>query len=276
MGNCSCAQKASFIDAFFCVRLLLVLLACLSFFPSENAFAANVFAQACTSPHFDETVTVEHVHDGDSLRLSDGRKVRIIGINTPELAREEKPAEPFATKARDHLRQLINVPASVKLRWGVERKDRYGRTLAHVFLANGDNVSQRLLTDGMAMALTVPPNLWQWQCYQSAEKTARKTKRGLWSHQRFQISAAKHLDRDTRGFRQVSGTIQRVGFSKSSIWLNLQANFAIRIKRSDLNYFNGVDFRALRGRKLVARGWVQYHNKQLRMRVRHPAALDIK
>lgn len=267
-----CEQKASSIDAFFCVRLLVILLTgSSSLFHSENTFA-----RACTSPHFDETATVEYVHDGDSLRLSDGRKVRIIGINTPELAREDNPAEPYALRARDHLRGLLKPQSKIKLRWGRERKDRYGRTLAHVFLSNGENVSQRLLTEGLAMALTVPPNLWQWDCYQLAEQNARKSKRGLWSHQRFQISAAKHLDSNTRGFRQVSGVVKRVGFSKSSIWLNLDANFAIRIKRSDLEYFNGVDFRALRGRKLVARGWVKYHNNQLRMRVRHPAALKIE
>lgn len=270
MRNSTCWRKASGQDAFFyvCFSLLLAGISALS-------LTVQAKPVACGSEHFDETAVVERVHDGDTLQLVDGRKLRIIGINTPELARDNIPAEPYARQARDKLRALLGQHARVKLRLGKEKTDRYGRTLAHVFLTNGLNVSQWLLTQGYGIALTVPPNLWRWQCYRKTEQQALAIKRGLWSHQRFQITAANQLKQDTRGFRLVQGVVQRVGFSKSSIWLNLSRDFAIRIKRSDLAYFDDVDFKTLHGKRLIARGWVNYYNKQLRMRVRHPAALQI-
>ena len=54
----------------------------------------------CPADRIDEYVEVADVHDGDTVRLVDGRKLRLIGFNTPELARDESPAEPLATEAR--------------------------------------------------------------------------------------------------------------------------------------------------------------------------------
>ena len=215
------------------------------------------------------------MHDGDTVRLSDGRKVRIIGINTPELARDATPAEPFAEQARDALKRLFKQQDRLKLRWGKEKNDRYGRLLAHLFLPDGRNISQQLLEQGMAMALVVPPNLWQWDCYVAAEARARKDGAGLWAHPHFQAIASNKLSPRQRGFHLVQGRVQRVGFSKSSIWLNLEGRFAIRIKRQDTVHFKKLDFKTLKGKQVIARGWLQYHNNELRLRIRHPAALQI-
>jgi len=236
---------------------------------------AHAGEQLCTTGRYDETVTITAVHDGDTVRLSDGRRLRIIGINTPELARDTTPAEPFAVQARDALKRLIKPQPRVKLRWGKEKRDRHGRLLAHLFLSDGRNVSQQLLRQGMAMALVVPPNLWQWSCYSDAELKARSRGRGLWSHPWFQAKDSNKLHKGLRGFHLVQGRVQRVGFSKSSIWLNLPGRFAIRIKHQDTIHFKNVDFKTLKGKQIIARGWLNYQNNELRLRIRHPAALQI-
>ena len=83
-------KRASQRDALF---------VCLLF--SFTVWSAQLAAQTCTTPPFDETVEVAKVTDGDTLRLRDGRSVRLIGINSPELAHTDKPAEPLAEQARD-------------------------------------------------------------------------------------------------------------------------------------------------------------------------------
>jgi len=237
---------------------------------------ATAAGSACQADRIDETVRIRYVHDGDTVWLDDGRKVRIIGLNTPELARDETPAEPLAEQARNTLRQQLGPMAKVGLRYGHEKTDRYGRLLAHLFNTGGDNISEGLLRKGLAYSLTVPPNLWQAECYQRAEQAARRQQAGLWSAKYRRILDAGRLADSTRGFQLIRGTVQRIGHSRSAIWLNFNRRFAVRIVRADLAYFSGVDFEKLKGKPLEVRGWVQYHKQQLRMRIRHPAAMLIQ
>ena len=120
----------------------------------------------CAPDRIDERARVSHVHDGDTLQLSDGRKVRLIGINTPELARDPVPEERFAVAARNALRQLLaDGDFQVGIRYGRERFDRYSRVLAHVFTSAGGNVQALLLQRGLGAPTVFPPNLWQHECY---------------------------------------------------------------------------------------------------------------
>lgn len=236
---------------------------------------ANTANSTCQADQTLETAHIRHVHDGDTVWLHDGRKVRIIGINTPELARDETPAEPLAVQARDELRQLIGQSNQVRLRYGKEKTDRYGRLLAHLYLNNGQNISEWLLRRGLALSLTVPPNLWQTECYQRAEQQARLQQKGLWSKRHARLLNADSLPDTTRGFQIIRGKVQRIGHSRNAVWVNFNRKFALRIVRKDLSYFSGIDFDKLKGKQLEVRGWVQYHKHQLRMRIRHPAAMRI-
>ena len=91
------------------------------------------------------------------------------------------------------------------------------------------------------------------------------------------------LPRDSRGFRVITGTVERVGESKKSLWLNFtrlpgegqREGVALRISREELDYFRDRDPRTLAGKRIVVRGWLTRHQRQLVMRLRHPAALEI-
>lgn len=229
----------------------------------------------CHSSRYDDTGRVRYVHDGDTLWLADGRKVRIIGLNTPELARDTTPDEPLALAARDHLRHLLEKSADVRLRYGTEKRDRYGRLLAHVFIRDGTNISAALLKQGLGYSLTIPPNLWQASCYQRAEQLARRQKRGLWSPSHYHVLSADTLSREVRGFQIIRGRIKRIGHSRKAVWLDFNRRFAVRILRKDLAWFKAMDIDGLTGKRLEVRGWVQYYKHQLRMRVKHPTAIRI-
>lgn len=244
--------------------------------------AAPAFARDCPADHVNERGVVSQVVDGDTLRLADGRLVRFIGINAPELGHDDRPEEPFAREARQALLDMLPPGAAVALRFGSERLDRYRRTLAHVYTAAGVSVEARLLSAGLAAHIVVPPNVWQWQCYRDAEAEARAAGKGAWGSF-YQPVPVNELARETSGFRIITGRIERVGESKRSLWLNFprrpgegpREGVALRIDRADLGNFTTWDPRDLMGREVVARGWLSPHQGQAVLRVRHPVSVEI-
>jgi endonuclease YncB( thermonuclease family) len=215
------------------------------------------------------------VFDGDTLALGDGRKVRLLGINTPEIGHDGKPSEPYAVEARALLERFAGPDTRLFLRLDTERHDRYGRLLAHVFAEDGSNLQALLLAAGYATTLVVPPNEWSLDCYAAVQMRARTGGAGIWSDSRYQPVPAGELADSTRGYRLVIGRVQRVGESRGNLWLNLAPHVAVRIRKDDLIYFGALDPRTLAGRRLEVRGWINRRRGELRITVRHPAALTI-
>jgi endonuclease YncB( thermonuclease family) len=223
----------------------------------------------------DEWVEVEQVHDGDTFKLVDGRNVRLIGVNTPELARQGKPAERFGEEARVSLTKLLAENPRVGLRYDMERKDRYGRTLAHVYLPDRRTVEERLLADGLGVAIVVPPNDLNLDCYWAAEQTARAEKVGVWSLPRYRGMATT----DTRlgpGFQVIEGKVERVSKRDRAIFLEFPGSVMARIEARDLRFFKGKwQPELLRSKTLRVRGWMSRKGGKLQMRLQHPATVEI-
>lgn len=253
----------------------LALVLGLALAPAACVVDGDSDAGTCPADRSDERVVSAKVFDGDTLLLKDGRTVRLVGVDTPELGRDGKPSQPFAEDARAMLAHLAPPGAALELRLDAERFDRYGRLLAHVFDAGGSNVQAHLLESGMATALVVPPRQWGVACYAAAEARARKAGTGLWQLAQYHPIRAEDLPDSARGLRLVTGRVQRVGDSRANVWLNLSENVAVRIPKDDLIYFADLDPRRLAGRRLEVRGWVTKRRGQLRITVRHPAALTL-
>lgn len=254
-----------------------------AFFVLLGLFLGPAAARDCPTQRIDARATVARVVDGDTLHLTDGRAVRFIGINSPELGRDGRPDEPQAVAAREALRQLIGGRgAEVGLRYGVDRRDRYGRLLAHVYTADGRSASAALLTQGLAAQIAVPPNLWGLDCYHAAELEARTAELGVWRSIYRPIPVAE-LPRTTRGFRLIRGRITHVSDSRYSLWLNFprrpgegpRRGVALRVPHKDLDQFPAGFLQGLAGREVVARGWLFGHKGQLVMVLRHPAMLEL-
>ena len=216
---------------------------------------------------------VAHVYDGDTVRLADGRKVRLIGINTPELGHDGKIDEPGARQALQHLLSIVRASQQrVYLLPGTQQKDRYGRQLAHLYDKDGNNISESLLRDGMGYVITIPPNLRNIACYQAAESLARQNRRGLWQSASVPLKADK-LSGKEAGFYLIRGRIGRIGNSRKALWLNLVQGPALRIDRRDLPEFADLDTDDLVGKRLEVRGWIYRRSGQQRMNVRHPSSI---
>ena len=118
-------------------------------------------------------VRVTRVIDGDTFVVTGGERVRLIGVDTPERG------DCLSRAATALTRRLVGGRA-VRLRFDVERRDRYGRLLAYVH--RGELfVNAELVRRGFAMALTVPPNVRHAGRFVALQREARRAGRGLWS-----------------------------------------------------------------------------------------------
>lgn len=233
-------------------------------------------AKDCLTDRIDERVRVSYVHDGDTLTLQDGRHLRLIGINTPELGRDGTPNEPGALAARDTLRRLVFFNKDqLGLRFDRERKDRHDRLLAHAFLDDGRNLTATLLEQGQGFALTVPPNTWQAGCYHGIADSARAEHIGIWALSAYAPKPATSLPLSTKGFQFIRGRVSHVSEGQYNRWINLVGNVALKIAKEDLDYFRGVPWDRLSGREIEASGWMYQRHGQLRIPVHHPLMLEI-
>ncbi|MGE8339102.1 thermonuclease family protein [Pseudomonas laurylsulfatiphila] len=211
-------------------------------------------AQAfCPTPGGLTPVAVQRVVDGDTLRLSDGRNVRMIGLNTPELGKQGRSDEPFAVAARKRLEALVAASdGRVGLVPGKESKDHYGRTLAHVYGANGANLEAQMLAEGLGFQVAVAPNVDLVACQQAAERDARQAGLGVWR----QSPVLKAEQISTSGFAVLSGRVSKVQRNRGGIWIELQDSVVLRVAPNLLARFDVNSLESLKGKQIEARGWV--------------------
>lgn len=232
-----------------------------------------------------ETVAVRHALDGDSLVLADGRQVRLIGVNTPEIhpsrdKRQPAAAQPLAREAQRFTAARVN-GQTVTLRFETERTDRHRRLLAHVTLADGTSLEEALLREGFGWMVAVPPNVEALPRLRAAEDEARRAGRGVWGRAEYQPVAAERLTTKDTGFLFVTGTVRKVGQSSYAFYFDLAPRVTLLVPREHWNQYFAAPVgpyarpQQLIGRKIVARGWAGARDGKLRLRVAHPAMLTL-
>jgi micrococcal nuclease len=115
---------------------------------------------------------------GDTLELSTGEQVRLIGVDTPETKHPRKPVQAFGQEASAFTTQLVE-GKKVRLEFDVRRKDKYRRTLAYVYVEDL-MLNLELVRHGYAQVATVPPNVKYQELFLNLQREAREAKRGLW------------------------------------------------------------------------------------------------
>ncbi|MBL4868906.1 MAG: thermonuclease family protein [Pseudomonadales bacterium] len=227
---------------------------------------------------------LKSVYDGDTLSLTDGRKIRLIGINTPEMARKLLPSEPLAQQATLFLQSLLTVGKPIQLRLGAQRKDRYGRILAHVFAGSGVNVTAQLLEKGYGFQVLIAPNDCAAPCYLHAERVARKKRLGVWADPYHAVRAADSA-KLKEGFAVISGEIEGVFLAKKTVWIDIKSNIVLRIPRDRWKSFHSIRQKLVAGQELEARGWLidrtkngktlKKHYKPWMITINHPGSLAL-
>ena len=134
-------------------------------------------AEPAPGPAGSRTATVTKISDGDTVRLSGLGRVRLIGVDTPEV---HGRAECFGAEASAFVERLLPPGARVRYRLGTEERDRYGRALAYVWLRDGRFLNRLLVVRGYAQPLTIPPNVEYADRFGADARRAREAGRGLW------------------------------------------------------------------------------------------------
>jgi micrococcal nuclease len=124
---------------------------------------------------------VVRVVDGDTLLLDNRERVRLIGVDCPEIGRNEVDPESPGFHATMFVYELLKPDAQVRLEYDRERLDRYDRTLAYVFLSDGRMLNEVLLEYGWADIMTIPPNTRHARRFTEIRNQARGAGRGMWA-----------------------------------------------------------------------------------------------
>ena len=126
-------------------------------------------------------VRVSRVIDGDTLEVRLGGRredVRLIGVDTPETVKPNTPVQCFGERASHFTKRRLS-ERRVRLVFGVERRDAYGRLLAYVYLRHRF-FNPILVRRGLARSLRIPPNDRFAPRFRRLELVAARAGRGLW------------------------------------------------------------------------------------------------
>jgi len=157
-----------------------------------------LFSSYCHSEQTN-TCTVTKLVDADTLYCSKGygkeQKVRLIGIDAPESNKNSKTYRDaertgdsvesiieLGKKSTTFVKSRLSVGTEVRLELDVQLKDKYGRTLAYVYLPDGSMLNELIVREGYAQVMTIPPNIKYQELFLEAERDARENKRGLWDN----------------------------------------------------------------------------------------------
>ncbi len=218
--------------------------------------------------------------DGDTVVLQDGREVRLVGLQAPKLAlgRPNFTDWPLAIEAREVLAALVK-NEDVQLSYGGRREDRYGRLLAHLFLADGRWVQGAMIAKGMARVYSFPDNRSCVRDLLRLEEQARGMRRAIWDQSYYAVLPADephrlltHLD----SFQLVEGTVKRAALVRGRLYLNFgddwRKDFTATIAPKHLRQFSD-DLEVYRDARIRVRGWIKSYNGP-EIVVTHPEQIE--
>jgi micrococcal nuclease len=137
-------------------------------------------------------ILVTRAVDGDTVVLESGERVRLIGIDTPEMHESSKlyrdaqrtkqdirTIQALGRRAYNFSKDLVE-GKRVSLEFDVEKHDKYDRLLAYAYLKDGTFVNAEIVKQGYASLMTIPPNVKYADLFLKFYQEARQNRRGLW------------------------------------------------------------------------------------------------
>lgn len=216
---------------------------------------------------------------GDTIDLEDGTRVRLAGIQAPEPARDDRPAWPLATEAAAAV-GLALLGRSVRLLHPDDRRDRWGRSLAHVVRDDGLWMQGALLTEGLARVYTQPRTASGATLMLDLERTARAARRGIWRQRFYRVRNPDETWGDLDSVQVVEGRVVDAAVVRGTAYLNFgpdwRRDFTFRVAADARRGFRdaGIDLLDLTARRVRGRGWVFPLNGPM-IELTHPAALEV-
>lgn len=240
-------------------------------FPGLPAHAEIPNAPPCAVER-GEARTVTQVRDGETLRLDDGRMLRLIGALVPRASDVGAPTGSWQPEkeASAALAKLVD-GRTITLWHDATRLDRYGQVQAQVTIGAGADavwLQGALVSRGLARAYGRPGMDACTEALVRLERPARDGGLGLWSNAAYQVRDADEGDelvRATGAFHIVSGTVHRVSRGQGEVYVSLARRgsrdgpyaFAAVVPARGAALIGGAEPRALQGRRVIVRGWIE-------------------
>lgn len=210
---------------------------------------------------------VSQVVDGDTVVLSDGRVVRLVGLQAPKLplGRAEFRPWPLSAEAKSVLEDL-SLRRTVQLHFAGDSTDRWSRVLAHLVRDDGLWIQGEMLRQGMARVYSFADNRAGVGSMLKIEEKARGASKGIWSRSFYSVRTPEQTLGLRDGFQIVEGTVIDAAKVKGQVFLNFDSDwrtdFTIRIPRNVVRVFErqGIDVLALEGERVRVRGWIRRWN----------------
>lgn len=248
--------------------------------------AGASYVSACENLRDGPKGTVTSIVDGDTLLLDNGLVVRLIGIQAPHLAlgRDGMDDWPKSAESKQVLADIaLNKP--VLLRYGGEQKDRYGRSLAQVFVAGTPEtwVQQQMLAAGMARVYSFPDNRACLPDLFAAETKARAQALGIWADPYYRVRRA---DRPadfaslSGHYELVEGRVLKAEKTGGRVYLNFgrrfKEDFTAVIDSRALALFakDRLDPLRLADALVRVRGWIDLKDGP-RVEISHPEQIEV-
>ncbi|MGH7884061.1 MAG: thermonuclease family protein [Thermodesulfobacteriota bacterium] len=225
------------------------------------------------------------VVDGDTFIIDDGyrSRVRMLGIDTPEILSDDGPGEPFSLEAKKYLSALIENKL-IRIEYGNEKFDPYGRILAYVFSEN-IFVNKEILKIGLARAFILSEGEKYSSELLEAELDAKRSAKGIWgSIENFKYpqknndflikaaSAGRYIDQRV----VVSGKITDTKQNKKVDVLKVEDDLDIVIFKDNLSNFKHFQINPLNfytGHLVEVIGRVTVYRGKTQIAVYHPMSI---
>lgn len=228
----------------------------------------------CSTSGANSLSKVVRVIDGDTIVLLSGEKVRLLGVNAPELGYKGALNDAGALAAKKFLKTRV-LNRFVVIEKDAEDKDHYGRTLAHVFLKSGEHINKDLLRNGKVFLNIHPPNLRYSSQLIDAQSKAEKAGTGVWSAKLYRLQLATQIPEERiKKWGRFSSTVKRVSVLEKGAKLWLSDEVYIWIAEKNRQYFPAVNY--YRGKHIEIRGWPRKWGKFWSLNAIHPSQLLIK
>lgn len=224
------------------------------------------FGISASCPQFTqyETANVKKVIDGDTVHLVDGRRIRLVGIDTPELYKNGRLApEAGARKAQRWLSKKLPEKSQMKLVFAAKRRDDYGRLLAYPLTNSGQLLVKSMLAAGLGELMLFEPNHTYWSCLLQAEQAARRHRLGIWSRS---LPAAPA----SRRWQNLLITVQRVHARHGEVTLLSRSGLTLRSGRQLPARWRDQLARLTPGDRLFVRGKARKRGAGWQLWLNHP------
>ncbi|MFT7414296.1 MAG: micrococcal nuclease, partial [Methylophagaceae bacterium] len=234
---------------------------CFSDTPSASAARVQAAVVVSRSKHY-----VAKVYDGDTITLKNGERVRLLGINTPEIESRYRQGESGGQTAKRWLQEKLN-SGVVFLECDTQQRDKYKRLLAHLFLESGEHLNIELVEAGLATLSIIPPNLKYIDEFKQAEFDAQTKDRGIWSMTEYQPISVEQLPKKLLGWRRFLATAKEITKTRKYVHLILNNNIDVRIAKVHLALFANLNMYL--AKPLEIRGWASKSKGHYSILVRH-------